>query len=189
MSVAEIEQAFQTYFDEMERCARAKCYWALLHIVVVLPDICAALQSANGDAGNGGPYQGWYKENFSGNYLSPVDRYKIRCALLHQGRTVVPSGSYASYSFIQPATSGSIAHNWVTPSERNMTLDVGEMARDTRAAMRTWFTKLQLPANATKLANVQRHLPLLAREKPKVLVGSHGIIGSVIQTVSSTSSS
>src|SRR5262245_24113040 len=104
VTIAELEQAFKTYFDEMERCERAKCYWALLHIVVALPDICAALESKTGDAGKGGPYRAWCNQNFSGRYLSGENRYDIRCALLHQGRTI-PSegcGRYTSYSFIQP---------------------------------------------------------------------------------------
>src|ERR1700730_8909927 len=135
LTMADLESAFATYFDEMDRCQRYKCYWALLHMVVALPDICSALQSANGDAGSGGPYRAWCKENFVGKFLSPDDRYGIRCALLHQGRTTPAGGSYHSYSFVQPDPSGGEAHNWVTPEERNMTLDVGAMARDTRTAM------------------------------------------------------
>jgi hypothetical protein len=44
----ELEKAFAVYFDEIERCRRAGAYWALLHVVVALPDICAALESENG---------------------------------------------------------------------------------------------------------------------------------------------
>jgi hypothetical protein len=181
---ADLESAFRTYFEEIERCKKHKCYWALLHMIVTLPDICAALQSDSGDAGNGGPYRAWCKDNFVGNYLTPEDRYGIRCALLHQGRTIPTGGRYASYSFVQPSPSGEIAHNLVTPGERNMTLDVGEMARDTEAAMLTWFKRLQLPGSAQRLANVERHLPGLAREKPKTFTPPTAI--SVNTTFSST---
>jgi hypothetical protein len=166
-TVADLERAFRTYFEEMERCEKCKCYWALLHIIVALPDICAALESSSGDAGNGGPYRAWCKLNFAEQYLSPDGRYGIRCALLHQGRTTLSRGRYLSYSYVQPSSSGSVVHNWVTPEERNITLDVGVMARETKEAMRRWFRRLQLPENAPLLANVERHLPHLAREKPK----------------------
>src|SRR5262245_25330725 len=182
---ADLENAFRAYFDEMDRCKKHKCYWALLHIVVALPDICAALQSNTGDAGDGGPYRAWCKNNFSRSYLSSEDRYQIRCALLHQGRTIPRGGRYRSYSFVQPSPSGEIAHNLVTPGEGNMTLDVGEMARDTKTAMVTWFKRLQRPENASPLANVERHLPYLAREKPKSFPPSTVI--SVNTTFSSTS--
>jgi hypothetical protein len=38
MTAADLERAFKTYFDEIGRCTASKCYWALLHLVVVLPD-------------------------------------------------------------------------------------------------------------------------------------------------------
>jgi hypothetical protein len=53
LTVADLEAAFKTYVDEMDRCVAATCYWALLHVVVALPDVCAALESADGEAGNG----------------------------------------------------------------------------------------------------------------------------------------
>jgi len=186
MTAADLERAFKTYFDEIGRCTASKCYWALLHLVVVLPDICAALESPTGDSGSGGPYRAWCKENFAGGYLSAEDRYEIRCSLLHQGRTTVSRGRYASYSFVQPSPSGHITHNWVTNSERNITLDVGELARETISAMRTWFLKLLLPINRTRLANVQRNLPALAHEKPKTLSIPSGLGALVNRTYSST---
>jgi hypothetical protein len=187
LTIADLEAAFTTYFEEMARCEQSKCYWALLHMLVALPDICAALQSASGDAGDGGPYRAWCKDNFAGSYLSPDDRYGIRCALLHQGRTTAPGGRYLSYSFVQPSASGSVVHNWVTPGDRNITLDVGEMARDTKAAMRSWFQRLQLPGNKARLTYVERHLPHLARERPKRFLTPPPGIG-IDTTFSSTSS-
>src|SRR5262245_34573615 len=190
LTVAELETAFKTYFDEMDRCETLKCYWALLHMIVALPDICAALESKTGDAGNGGLYRAWCKQNFRKGALSGEDRYLIRCALLHQGRTIPAAGrgSYASYSFIQPGPSGATAHNWVSDG-RNITLDVGEMARDTRTAMKTWFDKLPNLPNAEKRANVVRNLRHLAKEKPKELPGYPGGIMPISVTVSSTTSS
>jgi len=188
-TVADLERAFRTYFEEMDRCAKFKCFWALLHMAVALPDVCAALQSNSGEAGDGGPYRAWCKDNFAGHFLSPNDRYGIRCALLHQGRTTPTGGGYGSYSFVQPSPSGSIVHNWVTPRERNITLDVGEMAQDTRAAMRTWFAKIQIPANARRLANVERHLLHLAREKAKSFTPPPPLpLGTLMNTTFSSTS-
>jgi hypothetical protein len=184
LTTADLESAFKTYFDEIDRCISRKCYWALLHVVVVLPDVCAALESDRGEAGSGGPYMAWCKANFTGRYLSAADRYEIRCALLHQGRTTVNTGRFVSYSFVQPFASNTSVHNWVTPNERNITLDVGEMARETKSAIRIWFEKLRQPAYARKSANVERHLRWLAREKPKTMPG---LLGTT--TFSSTSTS
>jgi hypothetical protein len=54
-----------------------------------------------------------------------------------------------------------------TESERNITLDVSEMAHETKEAMVDWFAELQLPVNAAKATNVQKHLPNLAKKQPK----------------------
>lgn len=43
-SVADLEKAFHVYLDEIERCRQAGTYRALLHVLVSLPDICAALE-------------------------------------------------------------------------------------------------------------------------------------------------
>lgn len=47
----DLDQAFQTYWDDIGRCRQAKAYWSLLHVTICLPAICAALQAINGEAG------------------------------------------------------------------------------------------------------------------------------------------
>ena len=43
-----LDSAFQIYWDEMDRCRAARTYWALLHVTICLPDICAALERRTG---------------------------------------------------------------------------------------------------------------------------------------------
>ena len=43
-TVDDLTTAFNVYFDEMTACEKNGCYWALLHLLVSLPDICAALE-------------------------------------------------------------------------------------------------------------------------------------------------
>jgi hypothetical protein len=43
-TAADLERAFSVYFTEMESCENAGCYWALLHLTVILPDVCGALE-------------------------------------------------------------------------------------------------------------------------------------------------
>ncbi len=84
MTAEELERAFSTYVEEINRCLVTKCHWALLHILVILPDICAALESCDGKT-DGGRYRNWCKRYFPDDRrFTPGDRYAIRCALLHQ---------------------------------------------------------------------------------------------------------
>src|SRR5262245_20904585 len=143
LTIADLELAFSSYFEEMDRCVACRCYLALLHMLVTLPDVCAALQSTSGEAGDGGPYERWCKENFAATSISGHDRYPLRCALLHQGRSAPKHGRYVTYSCVQPSPPGDIVHRF-SSSDRNLTLDVSVLTHETRAAIQSCFAKLQL---------------------------------------------
>jgi len=166
LTESQVCEAFKTYFDEMDKCGRSECYWALLHLVVVMPDICAALEHPKGDT-TGARYEGWCAAYWPSRAVSPAKRWQIRCALLHQGRTVLRGGD--TFSYVRPAPAGSKVHEYVEPDEPIITLEVGQLAAEVKAGVRRWAADLQKAKNAARLANVERHLPRLAREKPKKL--------------------
>lgn len=162
-----LEEAFSTYFEEIDRCMTGKCYWALLHLLVVLPAVCAALETDNGDAG-GAEYKKWCVGCFGDDAtFTASDRYALRCALVHQGRTVTDGGQYRSYTFMQPTPTGEVWHRIVRDlgagAGPNYVLDVSRMAAETIAAMRRWFADLSKPENTGRLANVRQNIRWLAR--------------------------
>jgi len=181
MSFDELDQAFKAYFDEMDRCVAGGCYWALLHLSVILPDICAALESEDGQ-GKPDKYKNWCKRYLADEAMSASDWYALRCALLHQGQTTPDEGRYRSVSLSSPATAVRL-HKVIVPSEGNITLDMVRVAEDIRGSIARWRRDLESPAQANHLANLQRHLSTLAKEKPKTIPG---ISGLDIQVVSST---
>jgi hypothetical protein len=63
MAIAKLTDAFRVYLDEMDRCVTGQCYWALLHLVVVVAGICGALEAAAGEATKAG-YIDWYQRMF-----------------------------------------------------------------------------------------------------------------------------
>src|SRR5262249_41367864 len=73
----ELEHAFSVYFAEMERCRRGATYWALLHVVLALPDICAALESENSWA-TGEKYVEWCRQYCPSGVPSPEDYRDLR---------------------------------------------------------------------------------------------------------------
>jgi len=84
-TAAELESGFGLYFKELAECEKQNCWWALLHVLVALPDICAAM---DGRPQGGQRYIDWCLENFTANpIMSPGDRYQMRCSLLHEGRS------------------------------------------------------------------------------------------------------
>jgi hypothetical protein len=189
MTPAALERAFEVYIAEIERCVRTKCYWALLHLLVILPDICASLEADDGEA-DGRRYREWCERYFPGDKaFTPEDRYAIRCALLHQGRTIPDRGQYGSFSFVPPTETGDVFHRISTDfgagTKPNFTIDVSKMAEETKEATRRWFNDLQQLEKSDHLKNVQRYLPLLVRMGQKTIPGFEG---RQIYTVSSTGS-
>ena len=61
-TIAKLTDAFRVYRDEMDRCVTGQCYWALLHLVVVVADICGVLEAA-GEATKTG-YIDWCQRMF-----------------------------------------------------------------------------------------------------------------------------
>ena len=144
-----------------------------MHILVVLPDVCAALEADDGETPDGG-YKDWCNLYFSPG-LSAQDRYSIRCVLLHQGRTVMGHRLAKSVSFVWPTDTGSVLHEVIHDfgeGRTNIQVDVIRMTEDTRQAVRRWFADLQKPGNESRLSNVQRHLPWLARKGQKDIPGT-----------------
>lgn len=167
----DLDQAFRLYFVEMERCARAGHYFALLHIIVALPDVCAALEDPTANVGE--RYQRWHGRYHVDPLLSPAEFYDLRCKLLHQGQAVGRAGGrYKTYSFaVHP---GGSVHRYVVLPEQNITLDPRRMAGEMRQAVEAWLTDLRQPENALRLQAVRANVPQLVREQRKAISGFEG---------------
>lgn len=165
-----LEQTFKVYFDEMQRCVKGKCYWALLHLVLVLPDVCAAMESVNGESDDG-RYRNWCKRYLSDEMINPDDWYRMRCVILHQGRTLDEKGKsqYSAFGFSQPNESGGVVHRCIKEEKQGkiLQLDVGEMAKTLRAAVDKWFKWLEKNQQPQIVENVARNAVMLARSQDK----------------------
>jgi hypothetical protein len=172
--MSEFEDGFAVHFDEISRCRRNECYWALLHVLVMLPDVCAALESENGQA-HPDKYQPWCDQYFKDPMFTGADRYALRCVLLHQGRTAETWGQYRSYSLVHRTPSGHRLIADFGTAGKNFTLDVDNLADETVLAIRAWFAALQRPANASRLRYARQHIRWLAREGTKTIPDATGI--------------
>jgi hypothetical protein len=180
-TVDDLTKAFHVYYDEMSTCEMNGCYWALLHLLVSLPDICAGLE---GKKRGGTRYVDWCRDYFPQNPdVTPGDRYQMRNALLHEGTTLpaqpTPKAQkdqqtqYTSFSFVDPRHTKLPVHQNVTVDTtrgiNNLTVDVKSLADDTRSALRQWFEALQkdpvlntlVEGNLTKLARVQQKISMV----------------------------
>jgi hypothetical protein len=95
----------ETILLEIEKALKAGLYYIAVMMALALPDICAALESANGET-SGPKYKSWYVTNFGVRYpkLSANDCYKLRCGIVHQGRLGHPSMQYGRIILTLPNT-------------------------------------------------------------------------------------
>jgi hypothetical protein len=87
MTEQQLQDAFHVYTSSLTAVRASKCYWSVLHVVLSLPDICAALQNANGET-TGAKYAAWCDQFVPDSRLTGADWYKMRCAVLHLGSSI-----------------------------------------------------------------------------------------------------
>lgn len=154
-----LKNTFQTYWTDVDRCRAAKAYWSLLHVTVCLPDICAALESADGET-KGRRYAAWCNGWMRHAMLSGWERYGLRCKVLHQGRASGgKSRRYSGFAFGQPSKDGGVDH--MRHESGTLHLDVGQLATETRQAVDNWVQWLEANPSLAKACNVMKNLPSL----------------------------
>jgi len=172
-----LASAVQPYWEDMERCRQANAYWSLLHVAACLPDICAALESANGEA-TGQRYIDWCDKHLINPKLSGAERYRMRCKVLHQGRTSTDKpGRYVGYAFGQPADTGVVDHMRVESG--TLHLDVGELACETRQGVDAWIRWLEANSASAEAVNVEKNLRTLVRVT-RSAVTTQSVVGGVL---------
>lgn len=177
VKAGDVGAAFQIYWDEMARCRSAKTYWALLHVTVCLPDICAALQAPNGET-TGALYIAWCEQHLQDPILTGAERYVMRCKVLHQGRASIGHpGRYSGFSFAQPATDGQVDHRRVEGT--TLVLDVGRLADEVREGVERWIQALESGPTGSLATNVEKNLGSLVRVRQFALPPRPGVLISV----------
>lgn len=167
LSPGQLASAFAVYWQELERCRASRTYWALLHVTVCVPDICAALESDNGETSRA-RYVSWADRYLPDQLLSGDERYRMRCKVLHQGRASTGQpGRYTGFSFAQPAFNGQVDHRRIEGT--TLILDVGELSKEAQAGAEGWFRTLEAAPISEPAINVERNLSSLVQVRQKLL--------------------
>jgi hypothetical protein len=163
-TIEQLRNNFALYIEEIERCENAKCYWALLHVLLALPDVCASLETDTASAKKslvGERYVDWCEAYFPKSpTVSGDDRYQMRNALLHSGSTTAQNlgkthhTGYAHFSFVDPDTFDVSVHDTTNQSHTVLNVHIAAMAAETKQALESWFIALQ--GDPTKMSRVTR---------------------------------
>ncbi len=172
LKAGQLDEGFKLYWEEMNRCRTSGTYWALLHVTVCLPDICAALQSLNGET-NGKRYVTWCNVNLKDPMLSGRERWDMRCRVLHQGyATTKKTSRYTGFSFSQPTPTGETQH--LNNDGGTLVLDVGRLAEEIKAGVGRWIGHLEADPKSPKAVNTAKHLGSLVRVRAFALPPTPG---------------
>ncbi len=148
--------------DQIERAISAGLYYLAIVVALALPDICAALESPNGEATRQ-RYKVWCDAWFLPKYhfLTSQDLYSMRCGVLHQGRLGHPNMQYARVLFTLPNADNNVAHHNIIYGALN--LDVETFCHDMNSAVDQWYSAKQSDPS------VQANLPRLVQFYPQGL--------------------
>ena len=138
---------------------RAGLYYVALFSALTLPDICAAVESDNGEASKA-KFIDWFDNHVAPRYNGFLDGeacYYFRCSMLHQGSTQHPRGRYSRIIFLEPGNNVMVFHNNIMNGALN--IDVRIFCEDICAAVERWWlaasTQPAFQANLSRF--VTRH--------------------------------
>ena len=136
MKAADLRNRFKVYLDQIPILVKANAYWALLHFMVIFPDICGSLENVRSESSKAN-YINWANRYLADPSLTGEEWYDIRCKILHQGITTGRK-RYTNYLFISPGNSGKIPHKNVRP-DGSIVLDVHAMKDELIVGLEKWF--------------------------------------------------
>ncbi len=124
---------------QIKKGLETNLYFLSLFPTLVIPDICGALESENGEA-SPEKYKSWFNKYVARKYngfLDGEDCYFFRCSLLHQGSSQHPKSTYSRVIFVEPSATKSILHNNVLNDALN--IDVRIFCNDLIAGAEKWL--------------------------------------------------
>jgi hypothetical protein len=134
-------------------------YYVALHGALTLPDLCGALESANGRS-TGPKYKAWLRANVPDQADQAEEIYGLRCSLLHQGHAT-PKNSSFPIAFMAPG-SGQL-HNLSTQvgEDRVGWLSIEMFVAEITTGAENWL------AEFGETTTVKRNLEKFARLRPE----------------------
>lgn len=152
----------ETILSEIEGALAARLYYLAIAMALTVPDICAALESPNGQT-SGTKYKAWYNTNLANQYpnITDADCWSLRCGVLHQGRCGHPNMQYGQILFTVSNAQNNVFHNNILNDALN--LDTVIFCRDVVSSARRWFIQ------RTNDSAVQANLPNLVQFRPQGL--------------------
>lgn len=110
------------FLDQIQKALELDLYYLALFTSLIIPDICGAIDSVNGEA-NRFKYINWFDkyvaQKYSG-FFTGEDCWHLRCSMLHQGSSQHPKIEYSRIIFVEPSDTKNILHNNILDDALNI---------------------------------------------------------------------
>lgn len=135
--------------EQIESNLSAKNYYTALFVTLTIPDICGALASSDGWT-NREKYAEWFNNcvahkhvAWGKQWLTGEDCYKIRCAMLHQGRSDHSKISYSSVRFMIKQPNTAIVGGTISISDETLYIDLPQFCRNIVQSAYDWLEEVE----------------------------------------------
>jgi hypothetical protein len=153
---------------EIQKAMDAGLYYLATMAALSLPDVCAALESPDGET-SGAKYKAWYDTWMASLYpeVTNLDLYSLRCGVVHQGRLGHSKMQYGRVLFTVPNRQGNVFHRNVINDALN--LDAVTFCNDMVQCVARWYAAKKTDPNV--LANLPRLVQLRPQGLAPYMVG------------------
>ncbi len=132
------------YIQQIESALHANLYYVALATSLTVPDVCGAMNSADGWASQA-KYEAWFDRYVAPACLGVItgqDCYRFRCTMLHQGSSQHPAGRYTRVIFVEPqAGGGNVLHCNILNDALN--IDVRVFCLDILRGAHSWLREVE----------------------------------------------
>ena len=156
MTKGQLRFSFKVYAEEVGRCKKSGCYWSLLHLVLVLPEVCSALETEvpeDREKRTEELYKEWCRKYVASEDFNEAEWWAARRNVFHEKLT---PARYSGFIFSPPGGPG---HKLLDPNSKKLRLDVWSLADQVLAGIERWFDALL--EDSRTLACVERKIPEL----------------------------
>jgi hypothetical protein len=155
---------------QIRAASDAGLYYLALMGALMLPDICGALASENGQA-TPSKFKDWMRQNVPEQAAGAAEVYGLRCSLLHQGRAMPHKGHFP-IAFMFPHPTVMQLHNISTEvgADRVAWLSIPEFVDEVTRGVEARLAKFGNTARVKK--NMEKFVRLRAEGLPPHVAGA-----------------
>jgi hypothetical protein len=162
----------EDFLTEIKGAVDARLFYLALFGTVMLPDLCGALESSDGQA-SGAKFIAWFDRYMTPQYtlwgrrmFDGEECYGFRCSMLHQGKVTHPKSKYRRICFVEPDNPRRNLHVCGNQDGTEFYLDIPTFCAEMSQGVKRWL------ADVAGTEPYETNVASLIRSRPTNLIGA-----------------